>query len=124
MVSSQACCPTTTLGGLEENTLADGIFHAATWFITALGSLAAVRAWRNGELAPDWGVHAGALIAGWGIFNVVDTLNHVLGFHHIRDDLGGPVGWDIGFFIFAVALVAAGYAMIRRGPSPGRDEAA
>jgi uncharacterized membrane protein len=115
MVSSQACCPTTTLGGLEENTLADGIFHAATWLVTLAGSLVTVRAWRRGELAPSWRVHAGALLAGWGAFNLLDTVNHVLGFHHIRDDIGGPVGWDVGFFVFALALLAAGAVTIRRG---------
>ena len=113
MVSSQACCPADTLSGLEENTLADGAFHAATWAITLVGSLVAVRAWRRGDLAPSWRVHVGALVAGWGIFNLADTLNHILGFHHIRDDIGGPIGWDIGFFVFAVVLVSAGYALIR-----------
>lgn len=117
MVSSQACCPPSTLGGLEENTLADGIFHAATFVITLVGSVVTVRAWRNGELAPSWQVHIGALLAGWGIFNALDTINHLLGFHHIRDDIGGPVGWDIGFFIFALALITLGYAIIRRAPA-------
>jgi len=115
MVSSQACCPTSTVEGLEHNTLADGLFHLGTWLITVAGSLAVLRAWRRGELAPAWQAHVGALLLGWGLFNVLDTVNHVLGFHHIRDDLGGPVGWDVGFFVFALALVAAGWALAR-GP--------
>ncbi len=113
MVSSQACCPTSTVSGLEENTLADGIFHAATWVVTAIGSIVAVRAWRRGELAPSWRVHAGALVAGWGIFNLLDTVNHVLGLHHVRDDIGGPIGWDVGFFVFALALTIGGWLTIR-----------
>jgi uncharacterized membrane protein len=117
MVSSQACCPPTTLSGLEDNTLADGIFHAATWTVTLVGTFVAVRAWRRGDLAPAWQAHVGALIAGWGVFNLLDTINHVLGFHHIRDDLGGPVEWDVGFFVFALALIAAGYALSRRAPA-------
>jgi uncharacterized membrane protein len=104
-----------TLAGLEDNTLADGVFHAVTWTVTLIGSLAAVNAWRNGELAPPWRAHAGALLAGWGLFNVVDSANHfLLGLHHVRDDLGGPVGWDLGFLVFAVALIAAGAALVRR----------
>jgi len=122
MVSSQACCDPDTLRGLEHNTLADGVFHAVTWVITLAGTIVAVRAWRRGDLAPTWRLHVGALIAGWGLFNLVDTLNHVLGFHHIRDDLGGPVGWDVGFFVFALLQLAAGYALIRatrpRGTAP------
>lgn len=123
MVSSQSCCSPSTLTGLEENTLADGIFHTVTWVITVVGSIVAVRAWRDRELAPSWQVHAGALILGWGIFNVLDTLNHILGFHHIRDDIGGPIGWDIGFFVFGLALIAGGYALMRRAPATGRAPA-
>ena len=105
---------TTSVAGLEDNTLADGIFHAATWTLTLIGALVAVRAWRAGRLAPPWRVHVGALLAGWGIFNLVDSANHfVLGLHHIRDDLGGPVGWDVGFLVFALALIAAGAALAR-----------
>lgn len=116
MLSSEACCPTSSVAGLEDNTLADGIFHAVTWIVTLAGSFLAVRAWRPGDLAPPWLAHIGGLIAGWGIFNVLDSANHfILGLHHIRDDLGGPVGWDIGFLVFALALVAIGAAMARAG---------
>ena len=115
MVSAEGCCPSATLEGLEHNTLADGIFHIATWAITLAGSFVTVRAWRRGELAPVWQAHIGALLVGWGLFNLLDTVNHVIGLHHIRDDLGGPVGWDIGFFVFALLLLAGGYALTRQG---------
>src|SRR3712207_5420546 len=75
MVTSEGCCPADTVGGLEDNTLADGVFHAATWLVTLLASLLAVRAWRRGDLAPPWRAHAGALLAGWGIFNLLDSAN-------------------------------------------------
>ncbi len=118
MLSAEGCCPTDSVAGLEDNTLADGVFHAATWVITLIGTLAVVRAWRRGEVAPPWSAHVGGLLAGFGVFNVADSFNHlVLGLHHVRDDLGGPVGWDIGFLAFALALVAAGGLAIRRQAS-------
>jgi uncharacterized membrane protein len=105
---------TRTVAGLEDNTLADGIFHAVTWTITLIGSLVAVKAWRNGNVAPPWRVHVGALLAGWGIFNLLDSANHfILGLHHIRDDVGGPVGWDIGFLVFGLPQFAVGMAITR-----------
>ena len=114
MVSDEGCCPMGSLAGLEDNTLADGLFHAATWTVTLVGSLAAVRAWRAGGLAPPWLAHLGGLLAGWGVFNLVDSANHfVLGLHHVRDDLGGPVGWDVGFLVFALLLIAIGAALVR-----------
>ena len=105
---------TRSVAGLEGNTLGDGIYHAVMWTITLIGSLVAVKAWRNGEVAPPWRVHVGALLAGWGIFNLLDSANHfILGLHHIRDDLGGPVGWDIGFLLFGLAQFAVGMAITR-----------
>ena len=103
-----------SLAGLEDNTLADGLFHVACWSVALAGALLAIRAWRRGEVAPPWRMHAGALLAGWGAFNVLDSVNHfVLGLHHIRDDLGAPVEWDLGFLGLAVLLVAAGLALAR-----------
>ena len=119
MVSDEGCCPTSSLIGLEDNTFADGIFHAVTWLVTLIGTIVAVRAWQRGELAPPWRAHIGGLFVGWGIFNLIDSLNHfVLGLHHIRDDLGGPVGWDIGFLVFAVALIAVGWGLIKTAGRP------
>lgn len=47
---------------------------------------------------------------GWGLFNLVEGLvdHQLLGAHHVRDDLGGPLSWDIGFPLFGAALLAGG----------------
>ena len=52
---------------------------------------------------------------GWGIFNVVEgVVDHlVLGIHHVRDDLGGPLAWDLGFVAFGALLVVVGLAIVR-----------
>ena len=109
--------PMTTVDGLEANTLADRLFHVSTWLFVAAGLTLMLRAWRRGALAPPWRVHAGLLLAGWGVFNVVEgTVDHlVLGIHHVRDDLGGPLGWDIGFLVFGALLLAGGLALARAG---------
>jgi uncharacterized membrane protein len=39
----------------------------------------------------------------------------VLGIHHVRDDLGGPLSWDLGFLAFGGLLVAGGWALQSRG---------
>lgn len=121
MVTAEGCCPATSVVGLEDNTLADGIFHAVTWMVTVIGSLAAVSAWRKGEVAPPWLAHFGALLIGWGILNLLDSSNHfIFGLHHIRDDLGGPVSWDIGFLMFAVLLMGVGAALSRSSKAAPR----
>jgi uncharacterized membrane protein len=116
--------PMDTVAGLEANTLADGFFHLATWLLVLLGTGLMVRAWQRGELAPPWSAHAGLLLAGWGVFNVVEGLvdHQLLGIHHVRDDLGGPLGWDLGFLGLGLALIVAGAALVRhsagRRPAP------
>ena len=119
VLSADGCCPDSTLAGLEDNTLADGVFHLTVWIVTVAGAVAALSAWRDGALAPPWRTQIGALLVGWGIFNLVDSANHfILGLHHVRDDLGGPVGWDLGFLFFALALICAGAALMQATGPP------
>jgi uncharacterized membrane protein len=107
--------PIDTVAGLEANTLADGLFHLATWALVAAGIMLTVRAWQRRELAPPWRTHLGLVLAGWGVFNVAEGLvdHQLLGIHHVRDDIGAPLGWDLGFLAFGLLLVACGVALIR-----------
>jgi uncharacterized membrane protein len=107
--------PASTVSGLEANTLADGFFHLATWVVVVVGVVLTVRAWQHGELAPPWSLHIGMALAGWGAFNLVEGLidHHLLGIHHVRDDLGAPLGWDLAFLAFGAALVLVGLALAR-----------
>ncbi|MCL3817974.1 DUF2243 domain-containing protein [Aeromicrobium wangtongii] len=106
-----------TVAGLEVNTLADGFFHAATWIFVLAGSIAMLISWRQGRLSPNLPFHLGLLLTGWGLFNVVEGVvdHHILQLHHVRDDLGAPLSWDLGFLAFGVALVVGGWLLHRRG---------
>ncbi len=112
--------PMTTVAGLESNTLADGLFHLATWLAVLVGVTLAVRAWQRGEPAPPWRRYVGLMLAGWGAFNVVEgVIDHLLlGIHHVRDDLGGPIGWDLAFVAFGAVLVIAGLSLARTARPP------
>jgi uncharacterized membrane protein len=107
----------TTVAGLEANTMADGFFHAGTWLAVLAASIVTVALWRQGRLAPSWTFHLGGLLVGWGLFNLVEGLvdHQLLAVHHVRDDLGGPISWDLGFLGFAVLLIAVGWALLSRG---------
>jgi uncharacterized membrane protein len=109
--------PTDTLAGLELNVVADGFFHVGTWLLVMAGTILTVRSWRQGRLAPNWSFHLGLLLLGWGVFNVVEGLidHMLLGVHHVRDDLGGPRSWDIGFLVFGVVQIVVGWLIHRRG---------
>jgi uncharacterized membrane protein len=107
--------PMDTVAGLEANTLVDGFFHLATWILVVAGTVLLVRAWQRGEIAPPWRIHLGLMLAGWGAFNLVEGLidHQLLGIHHVRDDLGAPLGWDLGFLAFGALLALAGAALAR-----------
>jgi uncharacterized membrane protein len=125
MVSHVEQYPPTTLAGLEANTLADGVFHVGAWVLVLAGTLGMVAAWRAGRLAPSWSFHIGLLLVGWGVFNLVEGIvnHHVLGIHHVRDDLGAPLSWDIGFLVAGALLVASGTVLHLRGTqAPRRDQ--
>lgn len=107
--------PMDTVRGLEVNTLWDGIFHSSTWVATAVGL--GVLWWAAGVQNVRWSPLSlvGALLAGWGLFNLVEGAvdHHILGVHHVRDDLGGPMSWDLAFLGFGAGLVLVGWLAVR-----------
>jgi uncharacterized membrane protein len=130
MLTATGDHPADTVAGLETNTLADGLFHMGTWVLVLMGTLLTVRAWQAGRLAPPWRIHAGLLLAGWGLFNLVEGVvdHHLLGIHNVRDDVAEPLWWNLGFLAFGALLALAGAVLVRSGrkpstrqPVPARD---
>ncbi|MAY95879.1 DUF2243 domain-containing protein [uncultured Nocardioides sp.] len=115
MVSATGAHPVDTVAGLEVNTLADGFFHVFAWCAVLGASLVTLAHWRQGRLAPSWSFHLGGLLVGWGLFNLVEGVvdHHLLGVHHVRDDLGAPLAWDLGFLAVGALLVAGGVLLQR-----------
>ena len=115
MLSSTQEHPVTSVAGLEANTLADGLFHLATWLAVLVASALLVRGWQRGELAPPWRRHVGLLLIGWGAFNLVEgTVDHLLlGVHHVREG-ENATAWDLAFLALGALQLAAGAVLARR----------
>lgn len=107
--------PSNTVPGLEVNTTWDGIFHSATWIATIAGIAMLWSVERRYDMT--WSLPlVGAILMGWGGFNLVEGIvdHQVLGVHHVRDDLGGPLSWDIGFLVWGASFVVIGWLFSRR----------
>ncbi|MGA5036659.1 DUF2243 domain-containing protein [Streptomyces capoamus] len=108
-----------TVSGLEMNTVWDGVFHTVCW-LTVLGGLAVLYGRVTAGRRQVWASRVlwGWILAGWGLFNLVEGLldHQILGIHHVH---GGPyqVWWDIAFLVLGALLVAGG-GLLRRGAPP------
>ncbi len=114
MLTSEGSYPGTTIAGLEDNTLADGLFHASTWIMAAVGGWLLWRAARtHGGVGPGR-VLAGWMVIGWGSFNLVEGIvdHHILGIHHVREG-GNQTAWDLAFLALGAALLIGGWLMTR-----------
>jgi uncharacterized membrane protein len=112
MLTSTGDHPATTIAGLETNTLWDGLFHVATWIAAFVGILLLTQAMRAGYRAAAR-QQFGLLLIGWGAFNLVEGIvdHHILTIHHVRDDVGAPLGWDLAFLALGALLLAGGIAL-------------
>jgi uncharacterized membrane protein len=116
MVSSTESNPATTLAGLERNTLADGLFHAVTFLAVVVG-IALLWRWSAQPTTrpPSRGLLAWVLV-GWGAFNLADGVvnHHLLGLHHVREDVEAVLVWDLAFLAVAAVQVLVGLGLARR----------
>ena len=125
MLSHTESGNTKSVAGLELNTLADGIFHSAMWVLVVAAAALTIRARQQRRLSGSWLFHTGLVLCGWGVFNIVEGLvNHqLLQIHHVRDDLGGPLSWDMGFLAVSVVLAVGGWLLFRGSQTSGKSSA-
>ena len=92
----------------------DGLFHAFTWLMTVAGIAMLWHAGKRDDVPWNGRLLWGALLLGWGIFNVVEGLidHHLLGIHHVVERLG-PSVYDYVFLGSGVVLIVAGILIIR-----------
>ncbi|MFE9777462.1 DUF2243 domain-containing protein [Streptomyces sp. NPDC005775] len=113
-----------TVSGLEMNTVWDGVFHAICWVAVLLGlGILYARVTHNRRRVWTSRVLWGWILAGWGLFNIVEGLldHQILGIHHVH---GGSyrIWWDMGFLLLGVILLIGGY-LLQRGGRPYDPEA-
>lgn len=103
--------PPTTPENLHVNMVGDGLFHLLCLLLVLAGVVLLNRGPRLSG-AQLWG----GVLAGWGVFNLVEgVVDHlVLGVHHVRH---GPdqLAYDIGFLALGAVLLVVGSLVARAG---------
>ncbi len=109
-------------GNLRLNVFADGLFHVLAYLATACGLALLVRAARRPDAVVTWRLLGGALIAGWGVFNLLEGLiNHqLLGIHHVNPaGPGSTLLWDLAFLAWGAAFLLGSALIVSRSPAAG-----
>jgi uncharacterized membrane protein len=94
----------------------DGIFHAFTWTITLTGIILMWNAAKRKDLNLSNHIFKGGLLAGWGIFNLLDSIfNHyIFRFHNVRENVPNPEAWNAGFLLIPLIMIGVGWFFIRQ----------
>ena len=116
--------PADNLENLEINVVWDGIFHASTYIFTAIGLVLLWRAARKQHIRWAGRLLPGAVLMGFGIFNLVEGAinHHLLGLHHVNETVPREqwVYWDIGFLVWGAAMLILGWWLVRSGQEETR----
>lgn len=106
--------PRDSLVNEQINMFWDGLFHAFTWMVTAAGIWIMWHTGRHRATVPTGRMLWGSLMAGWGLFNVVEgTIDHeLLQVHHVYQN-GNHGLWDAVFLVVGVGLLVGGAAVVR-----------
>jgi uncharacterized membrane protein len=104
-----------TLAAVEVNMFWDGLFHAVTWTVTAVGIALLWRAASHARVQPRSSVVLGGALLGWGAFNLVEGVidHHVLGVHHVIENAANHLPYDLAFLASGVVFSCVGALMVR-----------
>jgi len=108
--------PKLTIADAEINMFWDGLFHALTWVMTALGLALLFHAGKARDVPWSGRTLFGGMVMGWGLFNLVEGIidHHILGIHHVVESMGLSK-YDYAFLGSGVLFILLGMSMIRSG---------
>jgi uncharacterized membrane protein len=109
--------PPDTLVNAKINMTWDGYFHAAVWLMTAIGLYLLFRAGQRRDVPWSGKTLLGSLIAGWGLFNVVEgVIDHLLlGIHHVMEYSTNKLPYDLAFLASGIIFMLIGWMLLRAG---------
>ncbi|WP_267289019.1 DUF2243 domain-containing protein [Parachryseolinea silvisoli] len=113
--------PPDSVTAKSVNMFWDGVFHLLMLVDVGVGIVLLWWVGRRREADKSGWLLAGGMLAGWGIFNIVEGLidHQLVGLHNVREAAASPETWNLGFLIVSVLMLAVGVSMMRhRGVKP------
>jgi uncharacterized membrane protein len=106
--------PQDVLVNVKTSMVGDGLFHLLTWMITAAGLYMFWKAVKSGEQVLAGRSFFGCMLAGWGLFNLVEGLadHYLLQVHHVVETKGLSV-YDHLFLLSGIVFIIVGWKMMR-----------
>lgn len=107
--------PMTNMNDVKVHSTADGLFHAADYFLTIAGVHFLWRSHLNNELPKATQPLLGLILLGAGLFNTVEGIidHEILGIHHVHSGSHYML-WDIAFLLLGIGLMITGYKLVER----------
>ncbi len=122
--------PGETWRSIENQILADGLFHVLMYGVTAIGLLLLWRARQDLSKDGAGARHVGSgFLLGFGIWNIIDVgfFHWILGIHRIRVDVPEPLIYDVGWVaLLGLVPLLIAWLLLRSGQGgpDGRKAAA
>lgn len=103
-----------TIGGLELNTLGDGLFHLLDWMLTLTGIFLLWKALTHRQTVVSSKAFFAGLVTGIGLFNLVEGIidHHLLQIHHVKAGVHQSV-YDLSFLAVNAVILGIGFWLLR-----------
>lgn len=106
--------PQTDVVNIKVSMVWDGLFHALTWLCVAVSVRLLWHAAKQQDVPWSGKTFSGALIMGWGIFNVVEGIidHYILGIHHVVERLHLSI-YDYLFLASGIVFIIISLLIIK-----------
>jgi uncharacterized membrane protein len=108
--------PSTDYIGKSVNMFWNGVFHFFCLIVVIIGTILLWKLTRRKDVDLSGKLLAGGLLAGWGLFNIVEGIidHHLLQLHNVIEFTANHSVGNYTFLTFSVVLLIVGFLIIKR----------